>query len=237
MSLAISTTSRALPRCRTCREPMRGHPRTDCARSKSNSTAQPKPSTAETESASCIPNENDLIAEALRPAFGIPDGNATVSTLKAEHTGTSTLGRSARTIAKLRFRQPQQSTEQTPPTIEDMIAFLLGVHHPVDPARVRFALSLLDELEGASDIKDEDCAPGHRRSHSQYATQGSKTLASSKACPRLCTYGLKVTNGLDLPRSDHSHVRINYNLRNTSKGVSCLPLLITAIDMGYGKDV
>ncbi|KAH6908407.1 hypothetical protein BKA70DRAFT_1222622 [Coprinopsis sp. MPI-PUGE-AT-0042] len=78
--------------------------------------------------------------------------------------------KSARTpkVKGIRFTFPRQSPtsvarsntsplERIPPTVEELTAFLLGVDRPIDPARVCFALSILEQLEDSPDGMDLPC--------------------------------------------------------------------------------
>lgn len=129
-------TSRAAPRCRTCHEPMKGHGKTDCAKSTSTTITQvAEPLLAEFESASCaLTNEGGASAG---------DSVSRILPVKTYDGATSAL-----------------NAQPAPPTIEETIGFLLGLHHPIDPARIRFALSLLDQMEacGVSALQDKICA-------------------------------------------------------------------------------
>ncbi|KAH6896465.1 hypothetical protein BKA70DRAFT_1231680 [Coprinopsis sp. MPI-PUGE-AT-0042] len=155
MSLVISKPSRASPHCRTCGKPMKGHPRTTCGMLNA-STAQTNLSTAELQSVSCASNLGDILPVTVPAYFTLNTRDTeTIHALKGESSPTPFLERSRPTAGSSSFRQRQQSSERVPPAIEDLLAFLLGLHHPVDPARVRFALSLLDEIEGVADVKDE----------------------------------------------------------------------------------
>ncbi|KAH6888891.1 hypothetical protein BKA70DRAFT_1235234 [Coprinopsis sp. MPI-PUGE-AT-0042] len=128
-----------------------------------------------------------------------------------------------------------------------MIAFLLGVHHPVDPARVRFALSLLDELEGASDIKDEDCAPdtdgptvstppkGPRRLLRQRLVQGSAPRVSKLRTVLTYLAVIIVTSGLTTIFATHQKVLTTLPIRNPSDNVpsaALVCLVLHPVDLG-----
>ncbi|KAH6896336.1 hypothetical protein BKA70DRAFT_1438563 [Coprinopsis sp. MPI-PUGE-AT-0042] len=121
--------------CRTCREPMRGHPRPTCAeiqRLEELGVISRAPSTL---------SELESISSATK--VEVPPGLPPLSAKQARFTKSarstrsknvrfSLLRPSATPVARSGTYQLQASY-QAPPTIEELTAFLLGVDHPVDP--------------------------------------------------------------------------------------------------------
>ncbi|KAH6905944.1 hypothetical protein BKA70DRAFT_1225262 [Coprinopsis sp. MPI-PUGE-AT-0042] len=152
MSSASAISSRAPPRCQTCRKPMKGNHRMECISVEEEGTTtpdQPASDAQPMESISSVPLDARL------------DSTPETLSRSAKSSHAMKGGKSARFLSPLQparyAMQPSchSSADKPPlPTIEDVTAFLLGIDHPVDPAKVQFALALLDELEGPSRVKD-----------------------------------------------------------------------------------
>ncbi|KAH6899287.1 hypothetical protein BKA70DRAFT_1230895 [Coprinopsis sp. MPI-PUGE-AT-0042] len=160
MSSGTSTASRAVRHCRTCREPMKGHPRGLICRGikhleELDSTTHP------------TSTPPDSISSALKEEEEEDNDSPPPVSLSAQQKRFT---KSARTpkVKGIRFTFPRQSPtsvarsntsplERIPPTVEELTAFLLGVDRPIDPARVCFALSILEQLEDSPDGTDLPC--------------------------------------------------------------------------------
>jgi hypothetical protein len=171
MSEANETpSSTTVRRCRKCRETVRGHPKGRCPK-----LALP----VKLESASVAMGE-------FSAAKSTADGEAG-ALLEAELAKSKVArpGGSRRGRPQPNFL-PQQSIEPPTVTVDDTLGFQLGLHYPISPARVRFALSLLEQMEGpgVSGRKDETGVDPVARSRRQKSTiqvtsDGGPSTASS----------------------------------------------------------
>lgn len=158
MSVGALTASRASPRCRTCRRPMKGHPKPTCAEKQrwENLGLIPHPPATFT---------NDDPIGSTSKEETTPLQLPSISVL-LKRSAKVTRSRKSKSIFYSGLRQPatldrpsarQQSSNKSPPTIEELTAFLLGVGYPVDPVEARFALSLLGERVKVPSVLDASC--------------------------------------------------------------------------------
>ncbi|KAH6908132.1 hypothetical protein BKA70DRAFT_1427380 [Coprinopsis sp. MPI-PUGE-AT-0042] len=125
-TLAATVSSRAAPHCRTCRKPMKGHPKK-----------------------AYMPINGADAGSISQPSFTPPPELGSISsTAKGEYSLLQAHGRaSAHTSTR-------QLAEETMSRVEDLAALLLGVDYPVNPARAHLALSLLRRLEAMPEVEN-----------------------------------------------------------------------------------
>lgn len=176
MSAGTTISSRAAPRCRKCGRYRKGHPMSGCPEDQPNVDGAFQHTFAN-------PENNNLNANSAP----LPSASASASharrSIRTGHTVSRPRGIrfvSPRSLAANSTRRGPQQPPSVTPTVEELVGFLLGLDIPVDPTRVRFALSMLEELEGAGDAQEIgqqarlafQCPP---RSHEKiaYKTKGS----------------------------------------------------------------